>query len=693
VALRMEDPVVFEETHRLVRELFAKGLLTGLRIDHIDGLFNPANYLYRLQRDCWVEAVAHRLSQDPELARTDLAVLKQNLMEKFESKSKSKSGATFRPVYVVVEKILAENESLNKDWPIAGTTGYDFMAALDQLLVDNKQSRRLLDTYRRFTSSNTSFEDVAYSCKNLVMKTTMAGEVNILAHHLNTVSEQGWQYRDFTLNSLRDAIREVIACFPRFRTYIDAFEGSISDNDKAVIDGAIAGAIRRNPAVSSALFNFVRDTLLLQYPSGMDESGRNEQRLFVMRFQQLTGPVMAKGVEDTAFYIYNPLVSLNEVGGNPHHFGTSVKVFHQENVKRQADSPRSFIATSTHDSKRGEDVRARIHVLSEIPRKWNSALGRWSRFNRNKKIKLNGEPVPDRNEEYLLYQNLIGTYPLRKMTEKNRASYCSRIQNYLLKALKEAKVHTSWINPNIPYEEGSAHFVEAILDPSPDNQFLADFRQFNQVAAICGMYNSLSQVVVKNLSPGVPDLFQGNELWAFNLTDPDNRNPVDYEYRIQLLHQMKERVANSSRLKDIAKDLLNKSEDGRIKLYVTWKTLNYRRNNKTLFDGTYLPIRTKGTEKDHLCVFAWKKEEKELIVAVPRLFVSLTHQVKIKPLGEKVWGDTSIVMPRKLNSQSYRNIFTDEILKVNVQKDGLKISVAEILKSFPVAAIEVYPTV
>jgi (1->4)-alpha-D-glucan 1-alpha-D-glucosylmutase len=687
VALRMEDPAVFAETHQLLRELVGKSMISGIRIDHVDGLFNPAEYLTHLQEEGWIERVITKLKDDPELSRLNLKDLHSLLVQNINRDFREKYIANFRPLYIVVEKILGENEEICQDWPVAGTTGYEFMTALNQLFVDRNQERKMLNTYRRFASSTASFEDIAYNCKNLVMKTTMASEINMLAHQLNIVSEQSWQYRDFTINSLRDALREVIACFPVYRTYINAYSGSVSQNDRNVILKAIDDAKRRNPAVSSAVFDFVHKTLLLRYPTGMKDSGCNLQRLFVMRFQQLTGPVIAKGVEDTAFYVYNPLVSLNEVGSNPRQYGISLQEFHRQNLQRQKAYPYSFITSSTHDSKRGEDVRARINVLSEIPGEWRTNLERWSQLNRDHKLRLNGNLVPDDNDEYLLYQTLLGTCPVENMTERGRTEYCRRIQNYMLKAIKEAKVHSSWISPNTEYENGVSRFVEKTLDPSPQNLFLTDFKSLNQIIATCGMYNSLSQVVLKIFSPGVPDIYQGNELWAFNLTDPDNRAPVDYRYRVRMLHQLKKQASDVQQSKELIQELLNKTYDGRIKLYTTWKSLKYRRENRDLFAGNYLPLKSSGLQKDHVCAFAWKRKEKTLLVAVPRFFISLTHRATMEPLGEAVWKESVIVLPQELRYQRYHNIFTNETIQVH-KENGSDTSLCEVFQSFPVAALE-----
>jgi (1->4)-alpha-D-glucan 1-alpha-D-glucosylmutase len=520
------------------------------------------------------------------------------------------------------------------------------------------------------------------------MKTSMSAEVNLLAHQLNRVSERSWQYRDFTLNSLRDAIREVIASFPVYRTYMNAYEESVDERDKYVINTAINRAKRRNPAVSSAIFDFIKDTLLLQYAVGMSEEGRDEQRLFVMRFQQFTSPVMAKGVEDTAFYIYNPLVSLNEVGGTPQKFGCSIEEFHRQNKQRHQNMPHSFVSTSTHDSKRGEDVRARLNVLSEMPKEWRAALKRWSRLNGNKKVVLNDETVPDGNEEYLIYQTLLGTYPSQVMDKEGGDIYRERIQQYMLKAIREAKVHTSWINPDIAYEEGVTNFIRDILGPSPSNQFLADFMIFLKPVDTCGIYNSLSQTVLKLFSPGVPDIYQGNELWAFNLTDPDNRRPVDFDQRIQLLAQIKKQVASNKDLSGFIRKLVETKQDGLIKLYITWRSLNYRREHATLFDmGNYLPLKVTGAKRDHVCAFVWKKGNLTLIVTVPRLVAGLTHVATIEPIGEKAWGDTRIILPKKFTQVRFSNIFTGEALKPIDRTGRLELYLADLFVMFPVAVL------
>lgn len=693
VAIRMEDPRVFEASHKLVWQLLREGLLTGIRVDHVDGLFDPADYLWRLQKAYFLELCRREVERRHGAWPGEQKLLENKLVRRLEREAMvNPSSAAIRPLFVVVEKILVGETYLRETWPVHGTTGYEFAMALNGVFVDETNARALLNIYRRFTGRNLSFWDILYQSKGLVMHAAMSGEVNVLAHQLNRISERSRRCRDFTLNSLRDAMREVIACWPTYRTYIDAYSGSVDARDEVIVGLAVIEAKRRNPAISSAIFDFVRDTLLLQYPLDMSEEGRAEQQLFVMRFQQFTGPVMAKGMEDTAFYIYNPLVSLNEVGGFPQRFGVSTDGFHEQNLQRLRTMPHSLVATSTHDSKRSEDVRARINVLSEVPEEWRSALARWSRLNRRKKAIINDEPVPDRNEEYLLYQTLLGTYPVKGMNDEALAQYCSRIRNYMLKAIREAKVHTSWVSPNSAYEEGVLSFVRAILDPSASKPFLTDFRALNKLVATCGMHNSLSQTLLKIFSPGVPDTYQGNELLEFSLVDPDNRQPVDFPRRIHLLKRLKKCTGASQALAQLAQGLLKRPWDGQAKMYVTWRSLTYRREHAALFyEGTYVPLKAAGPKKDRLCAFAWRERKKELVVLAPRLIAGLTGKGATPPTGSETWGDTSLTLQGKPSGQRYRNIFTGETVEAVPNEDQASLPLAEVFKVFPVAALELIP--
>jgi (1->4)-alpha-D-glucan 1-alpha-D-glucosylmutase len=421
----------------------------------------------------------------------------------------------------------------------------------------------------------------------------------------------------------------------------------------------------------------------------MDEEGRREQQQLVMRFQQLTGPVMAKGVEDTALYRYYPLISLNDVGGSPDRFGYSVDEFHRHNIRAQRTQRHSLLATSTHDSKRSEDVRSRINILSEIPDTWKTALTHWGRLNKRKKIIINREIVPDRNEEYLIYQTLLGTYPVEEMDEGGRDNYRHRIQNYILKAIREAKVHTSWIRPDNAYEEGVKNFIIAILDPSPSNSFLADFRVLNQRVAYCGLYNSLAQVVLKVFSPGIPDFYQGNELWNYSLVDPDNRGRVDFTRRKQLLESLKMQAERDDKTTALTMELMGKLEQGEAKLYVTWRALNHRRQNAGLFnEGTYIPLQAAGSKNDNLCAFAWQKKGKQILVIVPRLIAKLTQNGTISPVGAQAWGETELLLTGRPQIRTYCNIFTGEMMTSTISGRQAALPLAKALAIFPVAALE-----
>ncbi|HEX8948220.1 MAG TPA: malto-oligosyltrehalose synthase, partial [Dissulfurispiraceae bacterium] len=558
-AVKMEGPGVFMDYHKLVFRLIGEGKITGLRVDHPDGLYNPAEYFRWLQRECFlmmnlgrpVDAGAERPAPEAEvLGHYDEAV---------------SSDPGFKPFYVVGEKILTKGERMPENWPIFSTTGYVFMNSVNGIFVETGNAEAFDYIYTKFIGSKAPFPDVVYEKKKLIMQVAMSSEVNTLGHQLNSLSERDRHTRDFTLNSLIGAIVEVIAFFPVYRTYINA--SGVSDTDRKYIEHAVAKAKRKNPAISRYIYDYLRDVLLLKFPEGLPESEKEEWLGFVMKFQQVTGPVMAKGLEDTAFYVYNRLVSLNEVGGSPDRFGTPLETFHGQNIERSKFWPHALIATSTHDSKRSEDVRARINVLSEIPGEWKSRLIRWSRFNKKKKPSVEGRLVPDPNEEYLYYQTLIGTWPIRADDEKEYGDFRERIREYMLKAIREGKVNSSWVNSDMTYEAGVMAFIEETLRRSHENSFLRDFEEFHAKIAHCGMFNSLSHTLLKIASPGIPDFYQGTELWNFSLVDPDNRRPVDYDARSRMLGELQGREAEYP-LKTIGKALLENKEDGMIKLFL-----------------------------------------------------------------------------------------------------------------------------
>jgi (1->4)-alpha-D-glucan 1-alpha-D-glucosylmutase len=446
----------------------------------------------------------------------------------------------------------------------------------------------------------------------------------------------------------------------------------------------VSEARKRNPRTARALFDFIQDTMLLRNLHHFRTEDRPLVIDFVMELQQLTGPVMAKAVEDTAFYAYNRLTSLNEVGGDPEQFGLSLEAFHRYNADRQRHWPHSMLATSTHDTKRGEDVRARINVLSEIPAEWGTALERWSRLNADRKSEVDGEPAPDRNDEYLFYQTLVGAWPAESFTAKEFADFRERISAYMLKAVKEAKVHTSWVNPNEAYNRAVSKFVKEVLVADPKNSFLSDFMVFHRRVAYSGMLNSLAQTLLKIASPGVPDFYQGTELWDFSLVDPDNRRPVDFGKRMKLLEELKQREKENRPV--LIQDLLTRWVDGKIKLYVTYKGVSLRPSHRSLFEaGSYLPIDASDEARDHICAFARQQGGNWALAAVPRLITKIVRAER-PPLGEGTWGPSALVLPEDA-PDGWINILTGEELKVVSSKQRKLLPLASVFQNFPLALL------
>ncbi len=676
-AVRMEIPDVFRETHRLIFRLVQQGSVTGLRVDHPDGLYNPVEYFHWLQRGCFVSrSLGPGVEPEPEVER--------RLAEQYDSVVLDDPG--YKPFYIIGEKILIKAERIPEDWPIFSTTGYVFLNSVNGLFIDAGNGRVLDGIYEKFIRERTSVQEIIPGKKKLIMETAMAGEMNTLGHYLNNLSERDRHTRDFTLNSLRNAILEVAACFPAYRTYTNTW--LVSDRDRQVIELAVAKAKRRNPAISESIFDFVKNVLLLRFPSNMADEDKAGWLDFVMRFQQITGPVMAKGVEDTAFYVYNRLVSLNEVGSMPDRFGTPLETFHGQNIERAKSWPHALITTATHDTKRGEDARQRINVLSEMPREWAERIRRWARMNKKKKTLLDGVEAPDRNEEYLLYQTLLGVWPTDQ-AEGTDPAFIARIQDYMLKASREGKVNTSWISPHQKYEEALAVFINALLAPAAGNPFLEDFLPFQRSVSHYGQFNSLSQVLLKVTSPGVPDFYQGTELWDLSLVDPDNRKPVDYDARMTALARIRERERVVTGV-DLARELSEEKDGGAIKLYVIFKTLNFRNANVDLFrEGDYVPLATQGKHADRICAFSRNRPGISIIVAVPRFLTRLVPDGKSMPFGRDVWENTVVVLSGAASGGRYRNIFTGEVLSAVPLAEGtIGFAAADLFACFPVALLE-----
>ena len=679
-AIRVERPDVFESTHQVVFRLLAEGRLQGLRIDHPDGLWNPPAYFRSLQHRYVLDQVRRRLG------RGELPVegAEQSLGSQV---GRAMTGLKTWPLYVVAEKILAEGESLPNDWAVHGTTGYEFLNLLNGLFVDRRRRRAMDRIYQEFVGQRVSFANLTNTTRKMIMLVSLASEINSLAHQLDRIAERNRSYRDFTLNGLTFAIREVVAGLPVYRSYLTGPGSGVATRDRQYIDAAVAEAKRRNPRTAESIFDFIGDTLLLRNAADFPEEDLPNLVDFVMRFQQVTGPVMAKGVEDTAFYQYNRLVSLNEVGGNPEEFGVSLSTFHRRNAERAARWPHSMLTTSTHDTKRSEDVRARLDVLSELPGEWEASARRWAQHNRVFKTIVDGEPAPDRDAEYLIYQTIVGAWPLSGATAPEFAAFRDRIAAYALKATKEAKTHTSWVNPNDEYDESVQRFVRQIL---AHQEWVEDVEAFQRRVAFFGQLNSLSQVLLKLTSPGVPDVYQGTEVWDLSLVDPDNRRPVDYQAREAQLAALARLTAKAGPdRRRLARKLFQQREDGALKLFIVWQTLRSLREHRALYTfGSYLPLVAGGMAREHVCCFARLLDGDCVIAVAPRLILRLTGGEERSPVGAEIWGDTWLPLPRELRRTQLRDRFSGQEVSLSTRQGRPGIRVGEVLRDFPVALLE-----
>jgi (1->4)-alpha-D-glucan 1-alpha-D-glucosylmutase len=528
------------------------------------------------------------------------------------------------------------------------------------------------------------------------MKTAMASELSVLAHMLDRIAESNRGSRDFTLESLRDAITEVVACFPVYRTYVD--ERGWTPEDRAVVVRAVTRARRRNPAMEASLFDFLLEVVLPR-DRGDAAAPRSEERRggyapadpeevqarlrFAMKLQQYTGPVQAKGLEDTAFYRYNLLLSLNEVGGDPERVGRSVAEFHEASAHRRREWPYEMLATSTHDTKVGEDVRARINVLSEIPDEWAREVSKWMRLNRSHRTMVDGEPAPDRNDEYRFYQALLGAF-----TEAT-PEFVERLQGFMIKSIREAKLHTSWLTINPQYENAVLRFVERVLSGAGGARFLPSIAALQQRVATVGMLNSLAQVAIKIGSPGVPDFYQGTDLWDLNLVDPDNRRPVDFDLRERLLGEVEQLLekTGAERSAGVAA-LLTNWQSGIIKLLVTTGGLRLRRERPDLFlEGRYEPIDTETTVKAGLVAFARIHDGDAVVIAAPRLVAPLVPDPATLPLGGAAWKTSRIILPPQLAGRTFRHEITGAVVKPVTTETQAWIFVGQIFETVPIAIL------
>jgi (1->4)-alpha-D-glucan 1-alpha-D-glucosylmutase len=649
VGLRSEDPLTFDSIHGVVLRLTEKGLVTGLRIDHIDGLRDPLGYLRRLQ---------------DRLARHDAAT------------DGSAAEPRTPPFYVLVEKILGEGEGLRSDWPVYGTTGYQFLNVLNGLFVDERHAPSLDRVYEGFIGHSINFENLVYAKKKQVMSTLLAVEIRALGRYLGVLAERDRYARELPRGELTAALIETIASLEIYRTYVRSFD--VSRLDRRYIERALERGQQRDPALNPLAWRFLRQVLLLQFGPQVFPDQREATLHFVMRLQQFTGPIMAKSFEDSLLYVYNRLLALNEVGGMPRSNGVTPAAFHDYGRQRQGRWPAALSATTTHDTKRSEDVRARLDVLSEIPLQWQRRAGRWARQNRRHASRVSGETVPTRNEEYLLYQTLLGAWPAEKV---DLPAFAQRIRDYMIKAIREAMVHTRWTRPNLEHEQAVVRFVDAILDGSRPNRFLDDFREFEAFVSFAGALNGLAQVLVKIGFPGVPDFYQGSELWDLRLVDPDNRGPVDFNLRAQQLEELQRTEVQRSTLME---DLLANWRDGRAKLYVIYKALNFRRSNPDVFArGDYLPVEVRGKHSQHAFAFARRYRGQWCLVAVPRLTARLIARVRA-PLGRASWAATALALPRGAPAR-WENIFTGKSHEPGGRPGIMYLH--ELFEEFPVALL------
>jgi len=642
VGVRVDDPAVFDATHEKAIRIGLSKSCGGFRIDHIDGLREPARYLKRLRE---------RLSsQRPE--RDDL--------------------------YLVVEKILEQNEWLPDDWPVEGTTGYDYLNFANRLLVDEQQATELEKIYLRWTMMSINFDDLLYDKKKLVMRTLLGVEVRAVSRVLAELARDDRYARELRPAELAEALIEVTTCLSVYRTYIQSID--VPEFARTIISDAIESARRRRPAVPGEYFDFISDVLLLAPAEHVRPEQREARLAFVTRWQQFTGSIMAKGLEDTALYIYFPLASLNEVGGDPRLSTTDHSSFHELIATRQKKWPNSMNATTTHDTKRSEDTRARIAVLSEIPEKWEAALSCWSRSNERLVRKVDKAAVPDRNEEYLFYQTLIGAWPLH---ENEWSTFATRVQDYMIKATREAKVHTRWTRPNEAHESALRDFVAGVLDRQGNAEFCSKFEQFQKFTSLYGMANGLSQTLLKATCPGVPDCYQGSELWDLRLVDPDNRGTINFERRRELaeaLHGTYESASGEN-----IEQMLATWQDGLVKMHVLNRALGARNANPELFlDGEYLPIEIQGQHKGRVVAFARKIRNDWIISVSVRCVASVQAPITGAVERNEFWKRTELMLP-KAAPKNWKNTLTGGAAAISSTADRLNVGAA--FEGFPLALL------
>jgi (1->4)-alpha-D-glucan 1-alpha-D-glucosylmutase len=642
-AIRVEREEVFDTVHELPLAWARAGLVSGFRVDHVDGLLEPARYLARL----------HAALETGRAAPS-----------------------------IWVEKILASGETLPDGWPVDGTTGYEHLATTAGVLVDADNAAAVRDVWRTLTLETRSFADIAYESKRLILETALAAELTVLARRLDSVSEQHRYTRDFTFASLLEALREVLSCFPVYRTYVARDTREIAPRDRQVVTRAVREAIRRNPVVNRSLFQFIEDLLLLRDPDGLTPVERDARRDFVLRLQQLTGPVMAKGVEDTAFYRYFPLLGLAEVGGEPERLGLTVDELHAVNGRRAETQPRGLSASATHDTKRGEDARARLHVLSEMPRAWRDAVLAWRELN----APLRAGDLPEPLTETFLYEALVGGWPMggRARDPDFATTFVERVVTYVGKAISEAKLHTSWINPDSAYQEAVTAFAREILDERTSAPFLDSLDAFVARLQPAGVLNSLAQVLLKVAGPGVPDVYNGTELWDLSFGDPDSRRPVDFVRRIATLAEVRRRAEVDAAA--TASELLASPDDGAIKAFVLHRALATRAAHHAAFEGpTYAACAARGALARHVVAFSRGEPGHRVVAVTGRLFGALTEGAQA-PVGD-VWRDTTVTWSAPTTRPRYREALTGRPLAPTMRDGACVLPLAQLFEVLPVALV------
>ena len=683
--LRVENLTVFENTHRLLFELVGAGLIDGLRVDHPDGLRDPGQYFQRLQ-----SRVAALRGGFSGIATGPGAVPAADIVADVPDFGVAGQKRNL-PIYLVAEKITASFEHMPQTWPVHGETGYHFANVINRLLVDAATKARMDRVYHAFIEQSLEWSNVAYDAQHMILRRSLASELSVVANILTRVAQADRHTRDLTYNILRQSLAEVIACFPVYRTYVG---DTASDTDKRYIDWAIAAARRRRTAGEAPAFDFIRQALLMELPVAT-ESLRRQLRNFAMKFQQVTAPITAKGIEDTSLYRFNRLTSLNEVGGEPDAYGSTVRAFHADSQHRARFWPHEMLGTSTHDTKRSEDVRARINVLSEMTQVWRKNIERWSRINRLRKREVEGQPAPSLNDEYLLYQTLVGSWPLEDLDEAGMAAYRERIEGYMIKAARESKLRTSWANVNSEYEEALLQFIRTLLEQREMNTFLTDFIAFQRRISRYGLLSAMSQTLCKLTAPGVPDIYQGNETWDFSLVDPDNRRPVDYSKRRQMLAELEGIDMDTCVDRGLIGSLMSNLRDGRCKLFVTWKVLQFRRDHASLFrHGEYIPLRVSGEYAANVCAFARRHEGKLAVTIAPRLYLRLLGpEREDAPLGDSVWSDTAIELPKEFaDPVPLKNLLDGQGVPSERVGSRITVRLADALRNFSVGLLTHVPS-